>query len=335
MSLSAERAEQLKLYLLEKIARKQTSIVRKTAETFDVTLATVYRYLDRLEREGIIQKLKRDQYILITKTERFLLDRSSPIFSSEDAIYGQYVSPYLTSFKANIRGIWDYLCGEIINNVIDHSQAEHLEITISQDYLNTCVQIADDGVGIFEKIRAYLGLPELEDAVGELFKGKLTTDSAHHSGEGIFFSSRLADEFVIFSSGLIFTHNRFENDKLLNELPSNGTIVRMTLSNFSKKEAKDVFAQYADTDSGFSKTQIPLRQYFESNPVSRSQAKRLCSRLDRFREVTLDFTGLDWIGQGFAHQLFVVFQNVHPDIRLLPVGMSEDVEKMIRHVLQS
>jgi hypothetical protein len=219
--------------------------------------------------------------------------------------------------------------------VIDHSQAEHLEITVSQDYLNTCVQIADDGIGIFEKIRAYLGLPELEDAVGELFKGKLTTDSAHHSGEGIFFSSRLADEFVIFSSGLIFTHNRFENDKLLNELPTNGTIVRMTLANFSKKEAKDVFAQYADADSGFSKTQIPLRQYFESNPVSRSQAKRLCSRLDRFREVTLDFTGLDWIGQGFAHQLFVVFQNEHPDICLLPVGMSEDVEKMIRHVLQS
>jgi len=51
--------------------------------------------------------------------------------------------------------------------------------------------------------------------------------------------------------------------------------------------------------------------------------------------VTLDFTGLDWIGQGFAHQLFVVFQNEHPNIRLLPVGMTEDVEKMVRHVMQS
>ena len=109
----------------------------------------------------------------------------------------------------------------------------------------------------------------------------------------------------------------------------------MTLSNFSKKEAKDVFNLYADSESGFTKTQIPLRQYFESSPVSRSQAKRLCSRLDRFREVTLDFTGLDWIGQGFAHQLFVVFQNEHPNIRLLPVGMTEDVEKMVRHVMQS
>ena len=332
MSLSADKAEQLKLYLLEKIAQKQSAVARKTAQAFDVTPATVYRYLDRLERDGVLQKLKRDEYVLTTKTERALLDRSNPIFTSEDAIYAQYVRPYLKSPPANVRGIWEYLCGEIINNVIDHSQAEHLEITVIQDYLNTCVQIADDGVGIFEKIRAFLGLTDLEEAVGELFKGKLTTDSAHHSGEGIFFSSRLADEFVIFSSGLVFTHNRFENDKLLNELPANGTVVRMTLSNFSRKQAKDVFDQYADSDSGFSKTQIPLQQYFESNPVSRSQAKRLCSRLDRFKEVILDFTGLDWVGQGFAHQLFVVFQNEHPDIRLLPMGMTEDVEKMIRHV---
>lgn len=335
MSLNANKAEQLRLYLLEKISQKQTSVVRKTAETFDVTPATVYRHLDRLERDGVIQKQKRDQYVLVTRTEHTHVNRDDPIFSSEDLIYGQCVRPLLSGCPANVRGIWDYLCGEIINNVIDHSQAEHLDITITQDYLNTCVQIADDGIGIFEKIRAYLGLSNLEEAVGELFKGKLTTDSAHHSGEGIFFSSRLADEFVIFSSGLFFTHNRFENDKLLNELPATGTIVRMTLSNFSKKEAKDVFNLYADPESGFTRTQIPLRQYFESSPVSRSQAKRLCSRLDRFREVTLDFTGLDWIGQGFAHQLFVVFQNEHPNIRLLPVGMTEDVEKMVRHVMQS
>ena len=334
MSMKANQAEQLKLYLLEKISQQQPSVVRKTAETFDVTPATVYRYLNQLEQGGLIQKQKRDQYILVTRTKHTRLDRNDPVFSSEDTIYDQYIRPLLSGFPANVRGIWDYLCGEIINNVIDHSQAEHLDITVTQDHLNTCVQIADDGIGIFEKIRAYLGLSKLEEAVGELFKGKLTTDSAHHSGEGIFFSSRLADEFVIISSGLIFTHNRFDHDELLNELPATGTIVRMTLSNHSNKEAKDVFDQYADADGGFTRTQIPLRQYFESSPVSRSQAKRLCSRLDRFREVTLDFSGLDWIGQGFAHQLFVVFQNEHPDIHLQPIGMTEDVEKMVRHVLQ-
>ena len=63
-------------------------------------------------------------------------------------------------------------------------------------------------------------------------------------------------------------------------------------------------------------------------------AKRLSSRLDRFREVELDFEGLDWIGQGFAHQVFVVFQNTHPEIKLIPLNMNADVEKMYRHVMQ-
>ena len=332
MGFTEEKKQQIRLYLLEKIAQRQASVVQKTAENFGVTPATVYKYLDRLTEDGTVRKIKRGEYELVSKTKAFRLDKNDPAFSSEDMIYARTVRPLLADLPANVRGIWDYLCGEMLNNVIDHSLAEHLEITLTRDELNTTIQIADDGVGIFEKIRTFLGLGSPEEAVGELFKGKLTTDSINHSGEGIFFSSRLADEFVIYSSGLVFTHNRFDNDALLRELPQKGTVVRMTLSNHSRKEAKDVFEQFADPDSGFTRTRIPLRQYFETSPVSRSQAKRLCSRLDRFREVELDFEGTDWIGQGFAHQVFVVFQNEHPEIRLIPLNMNEDVGRMYRHV---
>ncbi len=332
MSLTAEKKNQIRLYLLEKIAQNQTSVVQKTAERFGVTPATVYKYLNRLEEDGIVVKRRRGTYALIEMTRVFRVNRDDPIFQSEDTIYSRYIRPLLSAFPANVRGIWDYLCGEMLNNAIDHAQAERLEITVTQDYLNTTVQIADDGVGIFEKIRAFFGLASNEEAVGELFKGKLTTNAEKHSGEGIFFSSRLADAFLICSSGLVFTHDRFANDAVLQELPQKGTVVRMTLSNHSRKEAKDVFEQYADPDGGFTRTRIPLRQYFETAPVSRSQAKRLCSRLDRFREVELDFAGLDWIGQGFAHQVFVVYQNEHPEMKLIPLNMNEDVGKMYRHV---
>ncbi len=47
----------------------------------------------------------------------------------------------------------------------------------------------------------------------------------------------------------------------------------------------------------------------------------------------LDFEGLEWMGQGFAHQIFVVFQNAHPDIVLTPVNMSDGVNKMYNHVV--
>ena len=61
-----------------------------------------------------------------------------------------------------------------------------------------------------------------------------------------------------------------------------------------------------------------MKNIFDSSPVSRSQAKRVCNRLENFKEVVLDFEGVQWMGQGFAHQLFVVFANDHPDIQLTP-----------------
>ena len=50
------------------------------------------------------------------------------------------------------------------------------------------------------------------------------------------------------------------------------------------------------------------------------------------QEVILDFEDLEWMGQGFAHQIFVVFQNAHPQILLTPVNMNEAVTKMYQHV---
>ena len=148
---------------------------------------------------------------------------------------------------------------------------------------------------------------------------------------------------MIQSDGHVFTHERFEGDafrellhaeKLEEDYAAKGTTVYMTLANDSQKSAKDVFDRFADVDSGFTRTRIPLNNYFERAPVSRSQAKSLCSRLEQFEEVELDFDGLDWMGQGFAHQLFVVFRNEHPDVRLIPVNMSDDVRKMYRHVVK-
>jgi hypothetical protein len=66
--------------------------------------------------------------------------------------------------------------------------------------------------------------------------------------------------------------------------------------------------------------------------MSRSQAKRLLTRFDRFLEVVLDFTGVDLIGQGFADELFRVFAAAHPKVHLSPINCNENVEKMIHHV---
>ena len=69
--------------------------------------------------------------------------------------------------------------------------------------------------------------------------------------------------------------------------------------------------------------------------MSRSQAKRILARVDRFKEVILDFEGVTHIGQGFADEIFRVFVKAHPDVRILHDHCTPDVEKMIKHVSSS
>ena len=97
---------------------------------------------------------------------------------------------------------------------------------------------------------------------------------------------------------------------------------------------KDVYDRYASeaNDFAFTRTHVAVRllRIGKESLVSRSQAKRLLARFDRFGEVVLDFDGIDSIGQAFADEIFRVFQNEHPEVRLIPVNETPEVARMIR-----
>lgn len=339
MSFSLEKRERIKKYILEKVEGKQANIVKKTATAFNISSNTVYRYIKELERDNIIKKSER--YIkFVEKQKLFRLYRSRGELLEEDKIYVKCIEQYLKKLPDNVQQIWEYSFTEMMNNAIDHSGADKVDIMIFQNYIKTTILIDDNGIGIFRKIKEYYNYKSLDDAVSELFKGKLTTDSKNHLGEGIFFTSRILDGFVVLSDGKLFTHDKY--CEMFNDLKNieplkkwkdrEGTIILMELSNFSNKVLKEVFDMFSDVDGGFTKTHIPLKNIFDTYPVSRSQAKRLCQRFDKFAQVELDFQGVDEIGQGFAHEIFVVFQRNHPNVELIPVNMTDEVKKMISHV---
>lgn len=342
MSFSKEKRQQIKQYILEKIYNEEKNIAKRTAETFEISSNTVYRYIRELEKENIIKKDDK-KYILVEKRKSILLRRDLSELNEEDVIYNKYIKEYLVKFPDNVQRIWEYSFMEMMNNVIDHSEAKIAIVSISQSYISTRIFIYDNGIGIFRKIKEFYKYDSLDDAVSELFKGKLTTDSVNHSGEGIFFTSRVLDEFIAISDGKFFTHDKY-SDVLqdLDDIPElkkacfeSGTMIAMQLSNFSNKKLTEVFDMFADVDGGFTRTHIPIKNIYETYPVSRSQAKRLCNRFENFQEVELDFKEIDEIGQGFAHEIFAVFQNKHPEVKLIPVNTSVRVEKMINHVRQT
>ena len=66
--------------------------------------------------------------------------------------------------------------------------------------------------------------------------------------------------------------------------------------------------------------------------MARSQARRILLRLDEFQEIVFDFRNVTFMGQGFADEVFRVFQNAHPDIRITVVNANRDIQGMIAHV---
>lgn len=261
--------------------------------------------------------------IKLYKSDTFVLYRKKGEIENEDLIYNRYVQKHMQDFPDNVQRIWEYSFMEMMNNAIDHSDAEIVKVSVYKNYLTTTIVMGDDGVGIFKKIKEYYHYSSLDDAVNELFKGKLTTDSENHSGEGIFFTSRILDRFAVVSDGKIFTHDKYYDVlRNLEDIRSmkdwkdrRGTVVYMELSNYSKKILREVFDMFSDVDGGFTKTQIPVKNIYETYPVSRSQAKRLCQR--------------------FAHEIFVVFQRRHPETTVVPQNANEEVLKMINHVILS
>lgn len=336
MKLSDDKKQAIILYICERIANKSQGITKGVAEAFEISQNTANTYLVQIQNDGIIRKLKRDSFELITETHRFQLCRDNEELDDDMYAYENCVYQFIKSLPDHIISIWEYAVSEMCNNVMDHSEAENMWCVVERNYLNTRIVLVDDGIGIFEKIKNHFSYKSVDEAKHELFKGKLTTDNENHTGEGIFFTSKLMDTFIIYSSGTIFTTNKYDVSAYIDfDLDMKGTCVIMELSNRTNKVIKDVFDVYSDIDDGFTKTKVPLRQFFDKNPVSRSQAKRVCSRLDRFKEVELDFDGLSWIGQGFAHQLFVVFAKNHPDIKLKPINMCDEIVQMYNHVMRN
>jgi len=256
---------------------------------------------------------------------------------AEDLVWRSIGAPVVKDLPENVRDIWHYGMTEMINNAIDHSGSPSIHVAIRRTALHTLGWVADDGEGIFLKIQRALGLADPRESILELAKGKLTTDPKNHTGEGIFFSSKMFDSFDILSGNLRFLHDDGSRDFLV-EHPGDapGTFVFMKLANDSTRTANDVFYKFAAPDElTFDRTVVPVRlaQYEGEKLVSRSQAKRLTARFEKFKTVILDFTGVESIGQGFADELFRVFATAHPAIDLVPMHMTTAVQDMTNRVL--
>lgn len=329
-------------FILRAILTDPVAVGAKAAQVFGLSRTSTNRYLKSLEEEGLIiaeGKTSARRYELKRLAEYSATIPLSPDVQ-EDRVWMEHFQPYFETLPDNIQRICHYGFTEIFNNAIDHSESSEAEIHFLRDYLHIHMIVVDRGVGIFNKIKQAFQLPDTRSALLELSKGKLTSDKTRHSGEGIFFTSRMFSRFMIMSSSLCYkrelTDDRgwlIEVDDI--ELAKAGTAVEMALNTDATWTPAEVFDKFQNEEMDFAKTHVPvaLSRYGNEQLVSRSQAKRLLARFDRFEEVLLDFLGVDEIGQAFADEIFRVYAAAHPNVEIVALGASDAVKRMIAHAI--
>lgn len=328
--------EPVRKFIIENLDEHPRDIVRLTAEKFGCSRQAVHKHLQRLIRDGSVVDggQTRNKTYQLAPLLKWTKQYSLSSGLAEDAVWRAEISELLGKLPENVLGIWHYGFTEMFNNVINHSGAEIVSITLTKTAASTTIDIYDDGVGIFKKIQAAMDLADERHAVLELAKGKFTTDPGNHSGEGIFFTSRMFDKFMISSGEVFFSHEFDEREDWIFQSSSSagGTFVKMVLHNHTARTTKKVFDKFTSGDDyGFTKTVVPVKlmRYGDDNLVSRSQAKRLLVRFDRFRTVVLDFSGVATVGQAFADEVFRVFRSKNPAVEIVPIHASSEVKRMI------
>lgn len=324
--------------ILRVIDRGEPRVATTAAAELGVSRQTIAARLRRMAEEHVLKaegQGRGRRYELLP----LLSVRKTHLLAGldEHQLWMTDIAPLVSDLAPNVIDIWRYGITEMVNNAIDHSEGQQVVVAVERNALRTTMRVSDDGEGIFHRIQRLMGFYDPRESILELAKGKLTTDPARHSGEGVFFSSRMFDLFSIMSRNLWFSHEAASDDWLIDgEREFSGTTVMMMLANDSARTTKGVFDQFAAPEEyTFARTIVPVRlaQHEGEKLVSRSQAKRLTMRFERFQTVVLDFAGVEEIGQAFADEVFRVFQAAHPSLEMTPVNMAEGVRRMVMRAL--
>lgn len=338
MARFRKRGEAVRAFIIRNAEDQASGLVSKVMREFAISRQAVHKHLRYLvDGKMLLRGAPPGSYQLCTlgDSKKILSVAGNP---EEDVVWRTEVREMMGELPENTLDLWRCGFTEMFNNVVDHSGSESAFMQVKKTAFSTKMTLWDRGVGIFDKIGTHFNFIDERHTVVELTKGKLTTEPRTHSGEGIFFTARMFDAFSILSGGIFLSHvSSDDGDDWTLETQQNGsgTLITMTLKNDTSRHIKEIYENFSsDTASGFSTTVVfaHLAHHGSEKLLSRSEAKRLLERIDRFKVALFDFKGVEFIGEAFADEIFRIFPMEHPGVDIREIRANKEVQCMIDRV---
>ncbi len=329
--------------ILKELNKKGEIKVADIVKATSFSRAYINRFFRKLKREGIIVligKANQARYVSIGNKKMAKKNILSirrilkNINLSESLILSEIKrdTGIFENLPKNIVNILDYGFTEMLNNAIEHSKSKEIIVTLKRSKIGVNFEVIDTGIGIFNNIIKKKRLKSEMEAIQDLLKGKQTTAPKEHTGEGIFFTSKIGDKLIIQGSKKKLIFDNELNDIFIKDTRIiKGTKAAFIIDKDSKKNLAAVFRKYSGQAFEFGKTKVKVALYeMDDSFISRSQARRVLTGLEKFKEITLDFSDVETIGQGFADEVFRVWKNNHPDIKINYQNTNENILFMIK-----
>lgn len=313
------------------------------ARHFGVTRQAVLHHLSGLRKFGLARQTGRARAArwerVFTETFYWALSQSDDGGIAEHEMWAHVKAHFpaeISDLSGETRDALEYAVTEMLNNAIDHSSGTSVSLSVLFDDTNVEVVVTDDGVGAFHHVQEHFDLPSEMDAIAHIAKGQQTTSPERHTGQGLFFTSRVVDTFEVAAGAHAWQVDNLRNDAAIApSIIQRGTRVILRTALRGTRSPKMVFDMYADpADYKFDRANFRVSLIARGTSfVSRSEAKRLAAGLESYEAVELDFANVGTVGQGFVDELFRVWAAQHPDTTLSVINASEEVAYMVNRGL--
>ncbi len=330
----------IRKFILENVSSHPTDIVKVVAHTFSISRQAAARHLKKLVKQGDIEieGNTSGRIYRASKGRRVEYTYSIPDKPFGKTVWRTDILPLLHPLSPSVVELWQYCFEENFNNSVRHSGGKMLKVQIVQRKDRTTITISDDGIGIFQHIKEKLKLENDDNAALQLASSKCPTDPEGNGEANIFRTSRMTNQFTISSKRVALTYRHdMEWDWTLDKPDEDisGTSICMVIDNTTAKTKNRILDECTaamEANHVVATTCIPVRlvDYSTESFFSRSQARRVLTRIARFKIAILDFLGVKEIGPAFADQVFRVFSSKHPDITLLYTNANKQVETSIQ-----